>query len=497
MANLSTPAPTPAAIYARISRDRAGAGLGVDRQEADCRALAKRLGWEVVAVFVDNDVSAASGKPRPQYRAMLDAVRAGEVRGIVAWHTDRLHRRPTELEEFITLAESHALQVQTVKAGNLDLSTPSGRMVARMLGAAARHEVDQTKARIRRQKEDAAARGEYRGGPRPFGYEKDGVTVREKEAAIVREATAAILAGRTLASVARELRERGVTGTSGRPVNYNNLRDMLLRPRNAGILASGLPNRNASTNDSTRPYEEYGKAGWPALVPEEEWRALVAVLCDPKRNSNLDGPRETKWLGSGIYTCGVPTGEVDAEGQPVVCGGRLRTAPHGGTKMKPYTRRHLYRCTESAHLTVRQDLTDDYVRDVVAEMIRDPRIALALHPSDEGVGADRERRALLSRRLESFESDYAAGDITAAQLRKATETVTAEIDALDARMAKTLRRSVSSEILRATDPGAAFLDAPVDVQRAVLATVLRVEVVPQERRGTAWSPARLRLVPVA
>src|SRR3954447_23762852 len=105
-----TPPRLPAAIYARISRDREGAGLGVERQEADCRALAKRLGWEVVAVYVDNDISAYSGKPRPQYRAMLDAVRARQVQGIVAWHSDRLHRRPTELEEFITLAEERNLQ---------------------------------------------------------------------------------------------------------------------------------------------------------------------------------------------------------------------------------------------------------------------------------------------------------------------------------------------------------------------------------------------------
>src|SRR6478736_4372336 len=85
--------PLPAAIYCRISRDREGAGLGVERQEADCRALAERLGWEVAAVFVDNDISAYSGARRPQYDLMLAAVREGEIKGIVAWHPDRLHRR--------------------------------------------------------------------------------------------------------------------------------------------------------------------------------------------------------------------------------------------------------------------------------------------------------------------------------------------------------------------------------------------------------------------
>jgi DNA invertase Pin-like site-specific DNA recombinase len=42
-----TDTPT-AAIYCRISRDREGAGLGVQRQEEDCRQLAASLGWTVV-----------------------------------------------------------------------------------------------------------------------------------------------------------------------------------------------------------------------------------------------------------------------------------------------------------------------------------------------------------------------------------------------------------------------------------------------------------------
>ena len=46
------------AIYVRISEDRAGAGLGVARQEQDCRELAARRGWDVHDVYVDNDTEA-------------------------------------------------------------------------------------------------------------------------------------------------------------------------------------------------------------------------------------------------------------------------------------------------------------------------------------------------------------------------------------------------------------------------------------------------------
>ncbi len=50
------------AAYARISSDREGDGLGVERQLEDCERLAERRGWQIAERFVDDDVSAWSGK---------------------------------------------------------------------------------------------------------------------------------------------------------------------------------------------------------------------------------------------------------------------------------------------------------------------------------------------------------------------------------------------------------------------------------------------------
>ncbi|MGZ6527028.1 MAG: recombinase family protein, partial [Actinomycetota bacterium] len=50
--------PKAAAIYARISSDRDGLALGVERQLADCRELASRKGWPVAEEYIDNDISA-------------------------------------------------------------------------------------------------------------------------------------------------------------------------------------------------------------------------------------------------------------------------------------------------------------------------------------------------------------------------------------------------------------------------------------------------------
>ena len=132
-----------AAVYCRISDDRRGLGLGVPRQHQDCLELARRHGWQVTVTFIDNDVSAYSGKPRPQYDQLMQAVQAGAVDVVVAWDPDRLHRSPAELEAFIAAVERAGVDVVTVQAGRWDLSTASGKLVARMLGSIARHESDQ------------------------------------------------------------------------------------------------------------------------------------------------------------------------------------------------------------------------------------------------------------------------------------------------------------------------------------------------------------------
>jgi DNA invertase Pin-like site-specific DNA recombinase len=72
-----------AAIYARISDDREGLALGVSRQVEDCRRLAAKRGWSVVEAYVDNDVSAWRGRARPEYRRMLEDVKAGTVDAVV------------------------------------------------------------------------------------------------------------------------------------------------------------------------------------------------------------------------------------------------------------------------------------------------------------------------------------------------------------------------------------------------------------------------------
>ena len=468
---------SPDGDHARISDDKEGQGLGVERQTDDSRRLADRIGLTVAATFIDNDISAStpSRRTRPQYTQMLQSARHGEFCAIIAYSNSRPTRRPREAEDLIELAERHGVRIITVVSGEDNLSTADGRQMARIKASIDAGEAERTSERVRRQKDQAAKDGRYRGGPRPYGYEVDGLKVRDDEAKIIREATTAVLAGRTLGAVARELNEQGKPTSTGRPWTYARLRDVLIRPRNAGLLSRGRYDRDTG--------EITGPATWLPIVDEETWRAVHKLLTDPARRKQQGNA--VRWLGSGIYTCSK-------------CSGSMRcTAIGGHNSQRGGNRRYYYRCVAANHLMIRQDKTDDYVAQVVAELVRDPRVAAAMqHHDDEQFSADRERRVALERRLANFLDDYGKELVTGQQLRVVTDKVTAELEEIEARMAVALQQSTASPVLNAIDPGEAFLDAPVDVQRAVLAQVLMIEVLPSSRRGVAWSADRIRLRPV-
>lgn len=163
------------ALYLRISDDQL-AGQGVQEQESRCRALAATHGLEVVTVLSDNDISASSyGKrKRPDYEKLLTLIRTRQIDVVIADDQDRLIRRPAELEELIdTIGVDNAkVQVLTVRAGEHDFSTSSGRLTARIKGAVSAHESELKSERISAKVQAQVTEGIRHGGSRPYGFHR-------------------------------------------------------------------------------------------------------------------------------------------------------------------------------------------------------------------------------------------------------------------------------------------------------------------------------------
>lgn len=433
------------------------------RQEEDCRELARTLGATVVAAHSDNDISAYSGKPRPGYRALLASVVAGEVDVVLVWHTDRLHRSPSELEGWIDAAQAHAVAVHTVKAGPLDLATPSGRMVARMLGAAARYEVEHMIDKQTRQKEQAAAAGKYRGGRRPFGYEADGMTVRPAEAAVVVDATERVLAGESLHSVTRDLNARGIKTSTGREWKPPELRSLLMRARNAGLIEhEGV---------------EVGPAQWPAIVESATWRNLRRMLTAPGRRA----PRvaQVRWIGSGLYQCG-----VCADGTTMLSA-HTRSKSRGGEQVPAY------RCRNGSHLTRTAGYLDEFIRAIVIERLSRPdaRLLLAAQERRVDVEALHARRTDVAEQLKEIGRDAVKLRIPLATVAAMTDEVQAELDGIDAQLSASSAHSPLAGFADAEDVTAAWDSATVGRRKAVVRGLMTVTLVKAPKgRPAGWKP---------
>jgi site-specific DNA recombinase len=448
-----------ACLYTRISSDPNAdtdeGGLGVARQEQDCRALADRFGWTVAHVYSDNDISAYNGKRRPGFEAMLDAVKRGQYDVLVCWHPDRLYRSMKDLEHVIEVCDAAGVPIRTVNGGDLDLSNATGKMLARILGSVNRQESEHKAERQRRANIQRAEAGSWWSSHRVFGYTLDG-RIEPREAKAYRAAAGDILAGRSLSSIMREWNDKAILTAVGKPWQMFPLKRVLMNPRHAGL----------------RVYkgEVVGPGRWRAIIDPDTHAGLVAVLSDPTRGRNVGWER--KFLGSFRCVCGR-------------CG-----APMQHYTNKGYSR---YRCSQSAHLSRTQPELDELVEDAALEYLRDTKrlhkILAARKGKDADPGELRARRAALIAHKDELATLFADGVLDGPAVRRESGKLAQKIGALDAALADLARRSPLAELLSA---GVDKLDerwaaASPDIKGKILDELVTVAVNPAPK-GPYFQP---------
>jgi len=234
-----------AGLYARISLDWEGKGLGVERQLQDCRAIAKRLGWTVIDEYIDNSIGASkyskTGKHRAEYNRMLGDIEAGRLDAVVIWMEDRLQRQVIELAEFLKVCDTAGVTRIASAGGELNLADPDQRTMLYIKAVMAEAEIEKMSARMRRKNRENAESGRrHLGGRRPFGETWHGdQAVSEEQAAeereLIREAVRRLIAGDSLRGIVTDWEKRGVKSQFGNLWRNTNLRRCLLSPRLVGM----------------------------------------------------------------------------------------------------------------------------------------------------------------------------------------------------------------------------------------------------------------------
>jgi DNA invertase Pin-like site-specific DNA recombinase len=161
---------TKVALYARVST-----GNGQQEPEMQLRELreyAVRRGWAVFNEFTDKGVSGSKDR-RPALDRLMVAAKRRAFDVVLVWKLDRFARSLKHLVN--ALAEFEALGVAFVSLrDNLDLSTPSGRLMFQIIGAMAEFERALIQERVRAGLRNARAKGKRLGRPR-HSYPQDQV----------------------------------------------------------------------------------------------------------------------------------------------------------------------------------------------------------------------------------------------------------------------------------------------------------------------------------
>lgn len=452
-----------AAIYLRQSLDRTGEEMAVSRQREDCLALcARREGWEPVE-YVDNDRSATRGV-RPEYQRMLADIESGAIGAIIAWHPDRLYRKLADLLPLIELANKHSIQIATVQSGELDLSTDAGRLNAKILGAVSENEGERRTARQKRALLQRAQAGKGWGG-RAFGYTAQD-ELEPIEAAAVREAFTTILHGGTLYSIAQAWNDAGMrTAKGGNRWVGETVRRVLMNPRYAGIRAYN---------------REHYPAAWEAVVTEDIWRAVVAILTNPSRRTA--NSRVRTHMMTGLILCG------ECKRPMGVGTSHDRNRPEG----QPLRKVYLCKAEGCRKLARDLDKVNKLVEDVMVERLSRPDYKEALTNPEDGVDLDalRAEAEAIQVQIDAL-PDAIANDGMSLKLAAQTERLLQDkLNAVESQMVSASDARLFDGLDEAPSAQTWWEGLDLDRHRAVIDRLV-VFTVNRTKRGRGWHPEHI------
>jgi DNA invertase Pin-like site-specific DNA recombinase len=197
-----------AVIYVRTS------GLGqVDRegplvQEDDCRRYATATGMTVVAVLHEKATTGETDD-RPAYADALLMVEAGEADALLVATRSRLARNLMVQEALLRRAWDLHAEVHEADYGLIpedDPDDPTRTFVRQMLGAVAQLDKAMTVQRLRKARQQKAARGEKAVGRYKFGQ---GGKDHAREAVVLADLRARLHQGQTPDTIAAALNRLG------------------------------------------------------------------------------------------------------------------------------------------------------------------------------------------------------------------------------------------------------------------------------------------------
>lgn len=215
--------------YIRVStQGQVVDGVSIEMQETKIRQWAALNDVELAGLHVDEGLS-GKNTSRPGLQQALAEVKQHKG-ALVVYSLSRLSRSTRDTLELADKLEKAGADLVVLQE-KVDTTTPSGRMVFRMLAAMNEFEREQLAERTSQAMQHMRAQGR-RVGNIPHGYKlaDDGKHLEPDthEQEVLRLVAELREKGWTLQGISAELAKRGAFNRAGRPYNAKSIRSMVL-----------------------------------------------------------------------------------------------------------------------------------------------------------------------------------------------------------------------------------------------------------------------------
>lgn len=288
--------------------------LSLPDQIAQCRAYCEQRGWQVSEVFSEPGASALDDD-RPVFQEMIfKATRIVRVYDYVVVHSlSRFSRDALHSELYVRQLRKSSVELISITQ---DIGQDaSGEFIRKVLNVFDEHQSRENAKHVHRAMLENARQGFWNGSRPPFGYgikiqerrgtkDKKVLVLQEDEARIMRLifSLAVGTEGRPVGvkAIATYLNERSIT-RRGRRFSTGGIHDLLTSPTYCG---RHYFNRFDSRNGRPRPPSQWIEMRVPAIVDEETFNAVQALL--KSRSPKRVAPRvvNSPTLLAGVVRCG-------------------------------------------------------------------------------------------------------------------------------------------------------------------------------------------------
>jgi len=241
--------------------------------------------WDVVDRYIDEGITGTQAKKRPAFLKMIEDARAGKFDLIVTREVCRFARNT--VDTLVTTRELKNIGVEVYFVeDNIWTLDGDGELRLTIMATLAQEESRKVSERVRAGQHISRTKGVVYGTGNIMGYDRVGGTyvINEEQAEIVRLIYRLYLEGEMgLTKIADKLNQMGLKNASGLVKwSQSNVGRILSNPTYMGVMAYGKSYTNnyleqKRINNHNRDTYMYVKSDFPAIVSEEDWRAVEKI----------------------------------------------------------------------------------------------------------------------------------------------------------------------------------------------------------------------------